>query len=100
MIEEFSEVLNIINLQVFLFSVLLFFIGYAFAPTAYYKKIKWLTAYPFFIINLIEKHFNQDWPPLKIFTVILSLNSISLFIVHFPNVIVWQQVMLHKLLIM
>ena len=79
MIEEFSEVFKVINLQVYLFSVLLFFSGYAFAPTAYYKKIKWLTAYPFFIINLIEKHFNQDWPPFKIFIVILLLNSVSLF---------------------
>jgi len=79
MIEEFSEVFKVINLQVYLFSVLLFLSGYAFAPTAYYKKIKWLTAYPFFIINLIEKHFNQDWPPFKIFIVILLLNSISLF---------------------
>ena len=80
MIEEFSEIFNVINLQVYLFSVLLFFIGYAFAPTAHYKKIKWLTAYPFFIINLIEKHFSQDWPPIKIFVVILLLNSISLFV--------------------
>jgi len=80
MIEEFLQVFNIINLQVYLFSVLLFFSGYAFAPTAYYKKIKWLTAYPFFIINLIEKHFNKDWPPLKVFIVILLLNSVSLFL--------------------
>jgi len=80
MIDEFTAVFDIINIQVYLFSVLLFFIGYAFAPTAYYKKFKWLTAYPFFIINLIEKHFNQDWPPLKIFIVILLLNSVSLFL--------------------
>ena len=79
MIEQFTEVFNIINLQVYLFAILLFFIGYAYAPTAYFKNIKWLTAYPFFIISLIEKHFNQDWPPLKIFIVILLLNSVSLF---------------------
>ena len=54
MIKEFSEVFNVINLQIYLFSILLFFIGYAFAPTAYYKKIKWLIAYPFFIINQIN----------------------------------------------
>ncbi len=80
MTDHFTEVFDTINLQVYLFSILLFFIGYALAPTAYYKKIKWLTAYPFFIINLIEKHFNQDWHPLKIFTVILLLNSLSLFL--------------------
>lgn len=80
MLDIYRDLLDTINLQIYLFSILLFFIGYAFAPTAYYKKIKWLTAYPFYIINLIEKHFNQDWPPLKIFTVILLLNSVSLFL--------------------
>jgi len=80
MIDNFFEIFRIINLQIYLFSILLFFLGYVFAPTAYYKKIKWLTVYPFFIVNLIEKHFNQDWHPLKIFTVILLLNFLSLFL--------------------
>ena len=80
MINAFFEVFHIINLQVYLFSILLFFTGYALAPTAYYKKIKLLTAYPLFIINLIDKHFNNDWHPLKIFVVIVLLNSISLFL--------------------
>jgi len=79
MIDDFFEVFRIINLQIYIFSILLFFIGYAFAPTAYFKKIKWLTVYPFFIINLIDKHFNKDWHPIKIFIVIVLLNSLSLF---------------------
>ena len=79
MIDDFFEVFRIINLQIYLFSILLFFIGYAFAPTAYFKKIKWLTAYSFFIINIIDKHFNKDWHPIKIFIVIVMLNSLSLF---------------------
>ncbi len=78
--DNFLEVFKILNIQIFLFSVLLFFIGYAVAPTAYFKKVKWLTLYPFFIINLIDKHFNKDWHPLKIFLVIFVLNSLSLFI--------------------
>lgn len=80
MINEFFEVFQVINLQVYLLSIFLFFTGYALAPTAYYKKIKWLIAYPLFIINLIDKHFNNDWHPLKIFIVIVLLNSISLFL--------------------
>jgi uncharacterized membrane protein SpoIIM required for sporulation len=80
MIDDFIEGLSIINYQVFLFSILLFFIGYTLAPSAYYKKIKWLIVYPFFIINLIDKHFNKDWHPIKIFIVIVLLNSISLFL--------------------
>jgi len=80
MLNNFIEVFSVINTQVFLLSILLFFIGYALAPTAYFKKIKILTAYPFFITNLIDKHFNKDWPAIKIFAVIFSLNSISLLI--------------------
>lgn len=80
MIDTFGEVFKILNTQILLFSILLFFIGYAIAPVAYFKKIKWLTSYPFFIINLIDKHFNKDWHPLKIFVVIFILNSLSLFI--------------------
>lgn len=80
MIHAFFEVFDIINGQVYLLSILLFFIGYALAPTAYFKEIKWLTAYPFFIIKLIDKHFKMDWHPLKTFSVIVILNSLSLFI--------------------
>ena len=80
MVEYYQEIFQIINTQIFLLSILLFFIGYAFAPTAYYKKIKWLTAYPFFIIGLIDKHFNKDWHPAKIFLAIISLNTLSLFL--------------------
>ena len=63
-----------------MFSVLLFFIGYVIAPTAYFKKIKWLTTYPFFIIKLIDKYFNKSWHPIKIFLVLFFLNSTSLYI--------------------
>ena len=73
------EQLRILNIQIFILSILLFFIGYAFAPTAYYKKIKWLTAYPFFIIHLMDRYFKKDWHPIKIFSVIFFINSVSLF---------------------
>jgi uncharacterized membrane protein SpoIIM required for sporulation len=61
-------------------SVVFFFIGYVFAPTAYYKKIKWLTAYPLFIITLIDKYFNKNWHPVKIFLVLVILNTSSLYV--------------------
>ena len=79
MLDDFLAVFGIINSRILLISVLLFFIGYALAPTAYYKKYKWLLAYPFFIIHLMEKHFKQDWPAPLIFLVILTLNSLSLY---------------------
>jgi uncharacterized membrane protein SpoIIM required for sporulation len=78
--KSFTSVIEIINIQVFFFSALLFFIGYAFAPTAYYKKIKWLTAYPFYIIKVMDSFFKKKHHPLKIFMIIFLLNSFSLFI--------------------
>lgn len=73
------EQLKILNIQIFILSALLFFIGYAIAPTAYYKKIKWLTAYPFFIIHLMDRYFKKDWHPITIFSIIFLINSVSLF---------------------
>jgi len=80
MIAAFFNMFHYINSQIFLFSALLFFIGYAIAPTAYYKKIGWLTAYPFLIIHLMERYFKKEWHPVGIFAVILFLNSFSLFL--------------------
>jgi hypothetical protein len=80
MITGFVEVFDVLNLQIILLAALLFFVGYALAPTAYFKQIKWLTAYPFFIIHLMDKYFKKEWSPPIIFVVIFLLNSISLFV--------------------
>ncbi len=80
MLSSFINLFQLINFQIFLSAALLFFIGYAIAPTAYYKKIRWLTAYPFFIIHLMDKYFRKEWPPVLIFIVILILNTFSLCI--------------------
>jgi hypothetical protein len=80
MIKSFLEVFQVINTQIFIVSVLLFFIGYAIAPTAYYKKIKWLTAYPFYIIKLMDQFFKKQHHPLKVFIILFSLNVTSLLL--------------------
>jgi hypothetical protein len=80
MIQSFLEVINVINTQIYIVSILLFFVGYAFAPTAYYKKIKWLTAYPFFIIRLMNAFFKKKHHPLKILFILFFLNTVSLLI--------------------
>lgn len=80
MIQSFVAVFQVINIQVLISSALLFFVGYAFAPTAYYKKIKWLTAYPFFIIKIMDVYFKKAHHPLKIFAILFFLNTTSLFI--------------------
>jgi len=79
MIQSFLELFKVINAQIFIISILLFFVGYAIAPTAYFKKIKWLTAYPFFIIKLMDAFFEKKHHPLKIFFIIFFLNIVSLF---------------------
>jgi len=76
--DSFLAVFQILNIQVFFISALLFFIGYALAPTAYYKKIKWLTIYPFFIIKIMDAFLKKQHHPLKIFIIIFALNSTSL----------------------
>ncbi len=80
MIDAFLEVFSILNTQIILLTALLFFIGYVLAPTVYYKKVSWLTAYPFFMIDLMDKYFKKEWPGWVIFIVILGLNSFSLFL--------------------
>ena len=80
MIESFIEVFKIINIQVFIVSILLFFVGYVIAPTAYFKKINWLTVYPFYIIKLMDTFFQKKHHPLKVFLILFSLNTLSLFV--------------------
>lgn len=80
MIQSFFEVFTIINTQIYIISILLFFVGYTIAPTAYYKKLKWLTAYPFFVIKLMDTFLLKKHHAIKIFFIIFFLNSISLFL--------------------
>ena len=78
--QSFLAVFQVINGQIFIVSILLFFVGYAIAPTAYYKKIKWLTVYPFFIIKLMDAFMQKKHHAFKFFFIIFFLNSISLFL--------------------
>ncbi len=80
MLQLYSQIWQVMNFNIFFTAILLFFIGYGLAPTAHFKNIKWLLAYPFFIMELMDKYFKYNWPALKIFLVIFILNSCSLFI--------------------
>ncbi len=75
-----SSRLALIDIQVFLSSILLFMIGYAFAPTAYFKNIRWLLAYPLWVAKKLEKWSKRDWNPYALFGFIFLLNAASLFI--------------------
>jgi hypothetical protein len=80
MIEQFISSLKLINLQVFLFSALVFMVGYALAPTVHYKNIKWLTAYPLWMEKVLEKLLGKKWNSILMFLFIFILNLLSLFI--------------------
>ncbi len=80
MIDQFYDAVKLINLQVFLFSALIFMIGYALAPTVYYKKIKWLMAYPLWMESFLEKLLEKKWNVFLMFLFIFMLNAVSLFI--------------------
>ena len=64
----------------FLFSALLFFIGYALAPTIYYKEINWLLKYPLWIIKWMDQLSKQKWKPIYLFIFLFIINAFSLFV--------------------
>jgi uncharacterized membrane protein SpoIIM required for sporulation len=79
MIEYIESNIVLINLQIFFISILVFFIGYTFAPTAYFKNIKWLTAYPLWMSKKLERLAKVKWNPVFLFFFLLIINSTSLF---------------------
>ena len=80
MIDQVFTSLKLINLQVFLFSAMLFMVGYALAPTIHFKQIKWLLAYPLWIENILEEIMDKKWNSIVMFLFIFILNTVSLFI--------------------
>lgn len=80
MIELLLNNLGLINIRIFLFSALIFFMGYAFAPTAYYKKIRFLTAYPLWIAAKLEVWSKKKWNPYFLFIFLFGFNFISLLV--------------------
>lgn len=80
MIEFFEETLGLIQGKIFLISVLIFFLGYALAPTACYKKINVLTVYPLWLAKKMEELSQKTWNPFVLFFFLLSMNSLSLFL--------------------
>ncbi|WP_456441749.1 stage II sporulation protein M [Caldithrix abyssi] len=80
MIAEIKQSLSLINFQLFLFSMVLFFAGYTLAPWAYYKDIKFLLAYPKWLAKKLDKLASRHWHFATLFMFILGVNTFSLFI--------------------
>ncbi len=80
MIAEIQQALAMINFRIFLFSILLFFVGYTLAPFVYFRQIKILLAYPMWVARKLDKIADKNWHYLFLFFFIFSINLISLFI--------------------
>lgn len=77
---EFKQALELLNLRLFIFSMVLFFAGYTIAPWVYYKDIKLLLAYPKWLGKKLDKLAAKRWHFITLFVFILIINSFSLFI--------------------
>jgi hypothetical protein len=80
MIEQFFAAWDLVNGRIFLFSALIFMIGYALAPTVHYKRINLLMIYPIWMEKKLSKIAEKNWKAIYIFLFILILNSLSLFL--------------------
>lgn len=87
MLDAVMNSLNVLSLQVFLISMLLFFLGYAAAPTVYYKNIRWLKAYPMWIALKLERWALKKWHPILLFFFIFGINALSLSLNLFSGLI-------------
>jgi hypothetical protein len=63
----------------FLLAAALFFLGVFFAPVVLEKEIKALLWYPLWIWRLIQRHVDPAAPFFRLWALIFSLNSLSLF---------------------
>lgn len=63
----------------FLLAAALFFLGVFFAPVVLEKEIKAFLWYPLWIWRLIKRHVDPAAPFFRLWALIFSLNSLSLF---------------------
>jgi len=75
----YGNVWRLIDGVLFLLAAVLFFIGVFFAPIVVKKEVRLLLWYPLWIWGLIKRHIDLGAPFLRLWALIFSLNSISLF---------------------
>ena len=63
----------------FLLAAALFFLGVFFAPVVLEKEIKPLLWYPLWMWGVVKRHLNLGAPFFRLWALIFSLNSLSLF---------------------
>lgn len=75
----YGNVWRLIDGVLFLLAAVLFFSGVFFAPIVVKKEVRLLLWYPLWIWGLIKRHIDLGAPFLRLWALIFSLNSISLF---------------------
>lgn len=73
-----SELFLPLTLQLVLAGMLFFFIGYALAPVAYAKEVRWLIVYPLWVADKLEAWADKKIKPYLLFLFIFFINTFSL----------------------
>lgn len=79
MFSIYGTICGLIDGTLFLLAAALFFLGVFFAPIVVKKEIGPLLWYPLWIWRVIKRHIDPGAPFLRLWALILSLNSLSLF---------------------
>jgi len=75
----YADVWRLIDGVLFLLAAALFFAGVVFAPFVVKKEIRLLLRYPLWVWGVIKRHLDLGAPFFKLWVLIFSLNSLSLF---------------------
>jgi uncharacterized membrane protein SpoIIM required for sporulation len=75
----YANVWRLIDGVLFLLAAALFFLGVLSASLVIKKEVRLLLRYPLWIWGLIKRHIDLDAPFFRLWTLIFSLNSFSLF---------------------
>jgi len=70
-----------LNLFIIIITIGTFFIGYLTAPIIYKNNIKFLQAYPIWLTTKLKRLLNTKLKFHKLFAMIFSFNSLSLFLI-------------------
>jgi len=75
----YGTIWKLIDGTLFLLAAALFFLGVFFAPIVVRNEIRLLLWYPLWIWRVIKGHIDPDAPFFRLWVLIFSLNSLSLF---------------------
>jgi hypothetical protein len=75
----FSDLFEIVHFAYIFCAAVLFISGIYTAPYVVDKNLKWLLVYPRWVAGLMEKYFSVNWGFFIIFSIIFTLNNLSLF---------------------